>query len=126
MSDEDARLIRIAPGFTRLVDDWSWPRPESKWGLTQARWDEYRRLFKATGLDEGLYRAPVSKQVFLLAYSEGIVGRGIYLGYVYCGTAAPDPSDSYPPCTERNDSFVGPKYRYQKIADLWYIFEEHS
>jgi hypothetical protein len=35
MSNEDHTLVRIADDFTRLENDWSWPRPESKWGITR-------------------------------------------------------------------------------------------
>jgi hypothetical protein len=126
MSSEDSRVIRIAPDFTRLEDDWSWPRAQTRWGITPQRWDDYRRLFRETGLSGGLYRSPNSKQVFLLAWSEGIVGRGTYLGYVYCGDVPTDGNDSYPPCTEQKDSFEGRKYRYRKIGDQWYIWEDWS
>ena len=50
MSNQDFRIVRIAPSFTWLDDDWSWPRPASKWGLSETRWDEYRRLFREAGL----------------------------------------------------------------------------
>ncbi len=59
MSDEDfaaRRVIRIAPTFTRLVDNWGWPRPETEWGISRDRWDEYRRVFRRVGLDSGLNR----------------------------------------------------------------------
>jgi hypothetical protein len=124
MSNEDARLVRIAPDFTRLDNDWSWPRPQSKWGLTPQRWDEYRRLFEKTGLSRGLSRSQYGKQVFLIAYSWGMTERGVSLGYAYCGESIGGP-DSLPPCEGHKDSFDGDKYRYQKIADSWYILEEH-
>lgn len=59
MSDEDfaaRRVIRIAPDFTRLVDNWGWPRPESEWGISRERWDEYRRMFRRVGLSSGFNR----------------------------------------------------------------------
>jgi hypothetical protein len=56
MSDTDTRVIRIAPSFTRLKDDWSWPRPDSLLGFSSERWREYRRLFTALHLRAGLER----------------------------------------------------------------------
>ena len=59
MSDEDfaaCGVIRVAPTFTRLVDNWGWPRAESEWGISRDRWDEYRRVFRRAGLNDGLNR----------------------------------------------------------------------
>jgi hypothetical protein len=125
MSNEDARLIRIAPDFTRLDTDWSWPRPQSKWGLTQQRWDEYRRLFKTTGLSGGLARSQYGKQVFFIAFSWGMMERGASLGYAYCGESIGSIPEALPPCEDHKDSLEGNTYRYEKIAANWYIFEEH-
>lgn len=124
MSNEDPHVVRIAYDFTRLDNDWSWPRPESKLGLTPQRWDEYRRLFKETSLTGGLYRSASSKQLFFIAYSSGLTGRGLSLGYAYCGDRIGLP-DSLPPCEAHVDSFTGDNYRYQKIDSAWYVFEEY-
>ena len=37
MSESDARLIRIAPDFTWLEDNLSWPRPMSELGISEDR-----------------------------------------------------------------------------------------
>jgi hypothetical protein len=87
MSDEDARFVRIAPGFAK-TDNGSWAGSQSKGGLTPERWDEYRRLFAEAGLSGGLNRR-YRNEVFLLANTEGIVGHGTALGYVYCGEPLP-------------------------------------
>jgi hypothetical protein len=125
MSRQDSRLVRIAPTFTRLDDDWSWPRSPAKLGLTSQRWDEYKRLFKRTGLQDGLYSSHAGKQLFLVAYSGGMMGRGEAVGYVYCGDPVTATADSLPPCTDGKQSFTSDKYRYQKISDHWYIFDEY-
>lgn len=44
MSDEDGKLVRIDPDFTWHADDYSWPRKDP--GLTEARWETYRSLFR--------------------------------------------------------------------------------
>ena len=61
------RRVRIAFDFTRLSNDWSWPRPASQWGLTRKRWDEYRRLFKTFGLTGRLYRSSAKNQVLFVS-----------------------------------------------------------
>jgi len=50
MANEDyarSKVIRIAHDFTRLENNWGWPRPEADWGITKVRWDEYRKLFRS-------------------------------------------------------------------------------
>jgi hypothetical protein len=85
MSDSDAHVVRIAPGFTRLDTNWSWPRPDSLLGISRARWDEYRALFQTLGLSAGLTRDSVSgvAVVVLTASTWGIVGSGSAKGYAY-------------------------------------------
>jgi hypothetical protein len=88
MSNEDPKVIRIAQDYTRLEDNWNWPRPETQWGITGPRWDEYRRLFTKLGLTGGLDRVaePKGTIVYLIAFSMGIVNRGISKGYAYSET----------------------------------------
>ncbi len=124
MSDKDPRLIRIAFDFTRLDDNWAWPRAQSDWGFSPERWNEYRGLFSAAGIKDGLYRSALSNEIFLLAWSQGIVNRGEYRGYVYRGESKPDDRDAYPPCKEGKVSFDGDKYRYKRIAEHWYIWDD--
>jgi hypothetical protein len=81
MSDEDKTVIRIAPAFTRLETDWSWPRPDEKLGFTVARWNEYRRLFKEVGASEGLERFEASVILTTKACGLGVSGKSF--GYVY-------------------------------------------
>jgi hypothetical protein len=56
MSNEDPKVIRIAPDFTRLENNWRWPRPESELGFSKQRWGEYRALFNKLGLESGISR----------------------------------------------------------------------
>src|SRR6266404_8013198 len=80
MAEEDSQLTRIAPDFTWLVEDVSWPRPNV--GLSPERWDSYRALFKETGASHGVFRRQGAPGVFLIASAEGIAGRGSSKGYV--------------------------------------------
>jgi hypothetical protein len=54
MSNEDLHVVRIAPDFTWLDKNASWPRPESELGFSNQRWDEYRSLFAKLGLKSGI------------------------------------------------------------------------
>jgi hypothetical protein len=44
MSDSDSTVVRIAYTFTRLYNNWQWPRDTSLLGLSQSRWNSYRDL----------------------------------------------------------------------------------
>jgi hypothetical protein len=84
MADSDyvrARVIRVAPEFTRLESDWSWPRAEAKWGVSRARWDEYRQLFRVADLPVGFERDSLA--VFFPTYCEGFVVHGSEDGVVW-------------------------------------------
>ena len=85
MSNEDSKVIRIAPTFTRLENNWAWPRPDSELGFSKQRWDEYRVLFDKLGLQDGISRESDSTGpvIFLTAFSKGMVNRGSSKGYAY-------------------------------------------
>jgi hypothetical protein len=129
MMDEDRNMSRIAPTFTWRQDTVAWPRPESEWGISNERWDDYKRLFSKTGLDDGVTRPDKSSDTLLHVWSWGIVPAGIGVSYLHCGP----PRDGYlhtaVPCLQNKDSGrgeydPGDAYRYKKIAPDWYIFEE--
>lgn len=44
MVNEDSRLTRIAPDFTWLDDNVAWARKDV--GISESRWNEYRRLLR--------------------------------------------------------------------------------
>jgi hypothetical protein len=85
MSNEDRRVIRVAPDFTRLETNWAWPRPDSELGFTRRRWEEYRKLFNQLGLESGLFRETSSNgaAIYLVASSKGMTMRGSSKGYVF-------------------------------------------
>jgi hypothetical protein len=126
MSQENAEVIRVADGFTRIKNDWGWPRPESKWGITRDRWDEYRRLFRAVGLSGGLEKDEVGN-VYFIAHTEGLVTGGATKGFVHCVSVG-DLDKSFLPCVEQRDqgqfgSQSDKGYSYRKLSQTWYIFE---
>lgn len=84
MSNADSRVVRIAPDFTRLENNYNWPRPESELGFSKARWDEYRQLFKNLGLEQGITRPTDNPDLILLtASSRGLSVGGSLKGYAY-------------------------------------------
>lgn len=53
MANEDSHVTRIAPDFTMLDTDGTWPRNDI--GFSQQRWDEYRTLFRNLRLEKGIW-----------------------------------------------------------------------
>jgi hypothetical protein len=80
MTDEDSHLVRIAPDFTFLDSDFSWPRANV--GIPDERWDLYRRLFRAVGATHGMLRPIDSHVTFFIAYASGML-HGIDKGYAF-------------------------------------------
>ncbi len=115
MSDQDyarTKVTRIAPDFTRLENNWGWPRPESELGISTSRWDEYRKLFKEAGLPHGIDRGgDVSKGVYFPVWGEGLADNSREKGLMFSPTA---PSDV------RGES---QRINYKRLADNWHYFE---
>lgn len=117
MAKEDKRLVRVAPDFTWLADNISWPRKDI--GLTPDRWDRYRELFREAGVPEGYLRLG-EDQIQLLASTKGLVTGGSAKGYVYSQTKLEPLFRTLdgPPLTGSND----PGYRH--VEGPWYLFYE--
>lgn len=122
MSDGDARVVRIAPDFTRLDDDWNWPRPDSLLGISHRRWDEYRSLFRTLGLDAGLEREQLDSAgavvIILTASTSGIVGSGSSKGYAYS-------TRTLSPLYSTLDTLPRPRFAhgvaFRHIRGNWYL-----
>lgn len=130
MSDEDSQMSRIASDFLWTRDSAAWPRPESKWGITKKRWDEYREIFRRAHFDAGASRG--ENDVMVIVWSSGIVAGGGSISYLHCGAnSSKDSEPREPACVERNESGRGHYgnstsnvYRYKKIRNDWYILEQ--
>jgi hypothetical protein len=131
MMEEDWNMSRIAPDFTWRQDNVAWPRPESEWGISNERWNDYKRLFSQTGLDDGITRPEKSSDTLLDVWSWGLVVGGRSVSYVHCGPPRDGSAHTVPPCLQDKDSgrveeSPGDAYRFKKIAPDWYIFEESN
>lgn len=82
MSNEDSKIIGIANDFTRLENNWDWPRPESEIGFSRQRWDEYRRLFKKIGTKYGINRGEEGS-ISIPMSATGMATGGAQKGYSY-------------------------------------------
>lgn len=117
MAQEDQDVIRIAPDFTWLAGEMSWPRPEEQLGFSRERWQRYRQLFEEAGVPAGVSRRDT--KVFFLVESCGIVGSGRTNGYVH---AATPPS----PILEDLDELQAEGIGYVPLEGDWYLFAERD
>jgi hypothetical protein len=131
MSDEDQQMSRIAPDFLWTQDSVRWPRPESEWGISEARWDDYRKIFRQTHFDAGVIRGRTDVKVMVWRW--GVVAGGVTLSYLHCGSRQNKSAPDHPACAERkiagaamygSSSSYG--YRYKKLTDDWFILEESN
>lgn len=119
MVEEDRHLTRIAPNYTWLDDDISWPRPNI--GLSLERWNLYRRLFKETGATAGILRPIGSRTTFLIAYSFGLVTGSTDKGYAFCW----DPlAPLFPSLDRRPGDLKKGQPAFKRLEDNWYIYYE--
>lgn len=118
LAREDEHLVRIAPDFTQLEDDWSWPRPRESWGITEARWDRYRQLFREADIDHGITHDEEGT-VYFLAEACGLSISGRSSGYLYSSTR---PS----PIVDRLSDLQSKGIAYVPLEGPWYLFAERD
>lgn len=126
MSNVDARLLVVDPDWLATRDrQCSGYCPES--GITQQRWEQYRNLFRRSGLSQGLRRDADSGDIFLIVKSFGLLERGISNGYLHCGQGQPH---RYAPCSSSQAAGEHPysrgdeAYSFRRLADGWYVYSE--
>ena len=120
MTQQDKHLVRIAPDFTWLDIDASWPRANV--GLTTERWNRYRDLFQQVGLPVGIIGG-ADGEILFPVYHAGFVPAGFSKGYVY-SEKPPAPEVSSLNTMPTN---IGPKYSdvhiaFKPIKKDWYIY----
>jgi hypothetical protein len=76
MMNEDSQIFRADSDFIGRRDNGAWPRPESEWGVSAQRWDDYPKIFGQTGSKEETSRAVGSVDVLVIVYTEGLVTSG--------------------------------------------------
>jgi len=122
MANEDAHVTRIAPDFTWLDDDLTWPRKNV--GISEQRWEEYRRLFRRVGAPVGIEKNPYPVAVFFPIVSRSLVPAGWTKGLVYSSTPLTPvlkSLDERPPDKLWEGKHV---LVYEPIRDDWYIYYE--
>jgi hypothetical protein len=125
MANADTHLTRIAPDFTYLDNNASWPREDV--GISDQRWDEYKRLFRVVGAPVGIIHDPATQRVIIPLVDEGLVPTGDEKGVVYSPTALSPvlkSLDETPPAKfwngpDRSDVLV-----YKPIQGHWYLYYE--
>jgi len=113
MQEHDSRVVRIAPTFTRLDTDWSWPRKEI--GLSAQRWNRYRALFKEAGISDGVQSD--SGYVFFFVSSQGLAIGGTSRGFVHIDKAVAPVVDKFDDCPHLEGIC------YILLAKNWYLFQ---
>jgi|CZKH01.1.fsa_nt_gi hypothetical protein len=126
MAQQDSRVNRIASDFTWIDSSSKWPREDL--GFSNARWDEYRSLFKSLSLAEGIVRTEdFPGAIFFVARSNGLCTGGSGSGYVYSTTqlspnsASPLKSLDY---EARNHASKHYAYVFKPLKEDWYTFYE--
>lgn len=110
--EQDVAIVRLAPDFTFLEDNYAWPRAEGP-GISEERWQRYRELFDRSGVTGGLVRRQ-SETVFIVEAC-GIVGSSRLYGYSYRPTSIPAELGV------RLGDLEGEGRLYVPIADGWYL-----
>lgn len=123
MANEDSHLTRIAPDFTWLDDDVSWPRKNV--GISEQRWDDYRQIFRRVGASEGMIKYTNPNLILFPITTIGSVPSGVEKGLAYSQTSLGPvlkslderPSEVFWNGPDRSHVLV-----YKPIEDHWYIY----
>jgi hypothetical protein len=113
MQKEDSRIVRIAPSFTRLDNDWSWPRKDI--GFTEKRWNEYRALFRKARISDGIQKD--DGFVFFFVSSQGLAIAGTSRGFVFTKRNPSPVVRSFDDCP-REEGLC-----YIALEEHWYLFQ---
>lgn len=123
MANEDVHLTKIARDFTWLDDDAGWPRKNV--GISEERWNDYRKLFRQVDDAEGIGKNIDPPRIFFPIVSAGLVPSGYTKGIVYSPellSPVRTSLDERPPDQFWKGSHV---LVYKPIEDHWYIcFEQ--
>ncbi len=116
MQNQDLKVIRIAPTFTRLDTDWSWPRKNI--GFSDERWNEYRALFQNAGITDGIEKNGDEIWYFVSSQGLGISGSG--RGFVFLKQTPKLIVRKFNECPHNKEVC------YIPIEKNWYLYEERN
>lgn len=121
---EDKHLAGVTPERILLPDNYDWPRPESEWGITKERWNEYRALFDKLGLQHGWWRIDgrdFEAASMVVAADRELAGCEVGKGYAYSPNELPRQVVSLDSLPDRSG------IAFRKIGDGWYlIYQSHN
>ena len=130
MLNEDRRVGIVTNQFIDLAGGSPWPRPERAWGISKARWDEYKTIFKRADIPRGVIRDGGSGETMIYAWTWGGPVPLAAKSFIHCGK--PKKGDAYqlPPCYEGRDwgrGGDGKRHtRYKRLDGRWFLFEERE
>lgn len=125
MVNEDNHLIRIAPDFTWLDDNSSWPRKDV--GISVLRWNGYRQLFRSVGARDGVIKRDSPTRIIFPITTGGLVPSGFAKGLVYSQmplSPVLKSLDERPPDELRDGPDHSHILVYKPIDNHWYIYYE--
>jgi hypothetical protein len=130
MAHADHEVIRIAPDFTRLESTWQWPRPLDQLGFSEERWDEYKQLFKVTGLTNGIESSEEGSIFFSVSATGLGNGHGRDKGYVYLSDKAVKGISSLPSLDDaaiekffaQDPRWNGHAMLFRHLNGRWYLY----
>jgi hypothetical protein len=125
MANEDTTMDYISFDLLETRNHVAWPRPEPEWGITRARWEEYKRLFKLTGVEDGLIRDENGNVDFQVRLGNGIED-GSSKGFMYCHSSTIS-SPTFAPCGEHgNLGKIADGYgfftKYRRLSGNWFLY----
>ena len=125
MSDDDSEMAVIDPTWLELQGQYM-PSDRAV-GISSARWEEYRKIFRRNGITQGIRRYAPKGDAFIIVKSIGILDNGYSNGYLYC---IPSSTHQYEPCssTEQRGEHAGnggeSGYEFIKLTDRWYAYRQ--
>jgi hypothetical protein len=119
MVEEDSQKVGVGDGFAFSKSD---PSQIQKYpGISQERWNEYRKLLNKVGSSEGLEKYAGTTQIYFNVAVQYLGGQS--KGIVYSPTPLSpvlESLDQNPPISLYDDH--GSMKVYKPITDHWYIF----
>lgn len=123
MSNQDPKVVRIADNFTRLKNNWNWPRSDNELGFSKERWEEYKLLFKKVGLEAGLTRQITKTDdviIFFTISANGLSVSGSEKGYVYSLAELGPLYNSLDHLSQKDIPQGTPAYK--RLKEHWYLY----